>query len=205
MRSHRFDGVISDIRMTGKDGNAFCREVRLDKALAGIVMIASSASVYDGDRQAAESAGFNDFLAKPVKEQELFRLVGKHLGLKWIVRRDGGGNAPAAKQRMQADIGRILTTGRDVPAEELQLLLKLAGEGDVVALRQSLQDLVETDPTHAQFAEQLGMLVSAYRIDEVETLLQQLLCEATESISTSTFEKREKREEFRSSGVAGVQ
>ena len=205
MRSHRFDGVISDIRMTGKDGNAFCREVRLDKALAGIVMIASSASVFDGDRQAAESAGFNDFLAKPVKEQELFRLVGKHLGLKWIVRRDGGGNAPAAKQRMQPDIGSILTTGREVPAEELQLLLKLAGEGDVVALRQSLQDLVETDPTHAQFAEQLGMLVSAYRIDEVETLLQQLLCEATESISTSTFEKREKREEFRSSGVAGVQ
>ena len=187
IRSHRFDGVISDIRMTGKDGNAFCREVRSDETLAGIVMIASSASVYDGDRQAAESAGFNDFLAKPVKERELFRLLGQHLGLKWIVRRDGGVNGSAAKQRVQPDIDRILITGRDVPAEELQLLLKLAGEGDVVALRQSLQDLVETDPTHAQFAEQLGMLVSAYRIDEVETLLQQLLCEATESIRASTF------------------
>jgi hypothetical protein len=64
---------------------------------------------------------------------------------------------------------------------------------------------VESDPAQGQFAEQLGMLVSAYRIDEVETLLQQLLCEATESSSTSTFERREKREEFRSSGVAGVQ
>ena len=96
-------------------------------------------------------------------------------------------------------------TGRDVPAEELQLLLRLAGEGDVVALRQSLQNLVETDPAHAQFAEQLAILVSAYRIDEVETLLQQLLCEATETANVSTFGKREKREEFRSSGVAGVQ
>jgi signal transduction histidine kinase/DNA-binding response OmpR family regulator len=191
LRSHRFNGVISDIRMTGKDGNAFCREVRSDQALTGTVMIASSASVYDGDRQAAESAGFDDFLPKPVKEQELFRLLGQHLGLKWIVRREGNGDAPAGRQRVQPDIGRILTKGRDVPAEELQLLLKLAGEGDVVALRQSLQNLVETDPAHAQFAEQLAMLVSAYRIDEVETLLQQLLCEA-----------REKGvQEFRSSGV----
>jgi hypothetical protein len=99
----------------------------------------------------------------------------------------------------------MLMTGRAVPAEELQLLLRLAGEGDVVALRQSLQNLVETDPAHAQFSEQLAILVSAYRIDEVETLLQQLLCEATETAKVSTFGKREKREEFRSSGVAGVQ
>jgi signal transduction histidine kinase/DNA-binding response OmpR family regulator len=205
MRSHRFDGVISDIRMTGKDGNTFCREVRSDKALAEVVMIASSASVYEGDRQAAESAGFNNFLPKPVKEQELFRLLGQHLGIKWIVRQRVGSDASATKHRVQPDIGDMLMTGRAVPAEELQLLLRLAGEGDVVALRQSLQNLVETDPAHAQFSEQLAILVSAYRIDEVETLLQQLLCEATETAKVSTFGKRERREEFRSSGVAGVQ
>ena len=74
-----------------------------------------------------------------------------------------------------------------------------------MALRQSLQDLAESDPAHAGFGHQLAALVSAYRIDEVETLLQQILCEATEPIVTSTFGKREKREEFRSSGVAGVQ
>ena len=96
MRSHRFDGVISDIRMNGKDGNTFCREVRSDKALAEVVMIASSASVYEGDRQAAESAGFNNFLPKPVKEQELFRLLGQHLGIKWIVRQEVGSDASAA-------------------------------------------------------------------------------------------------------------
>jgi signal transduction histidine kinase/DNA-binding response OmpR family regulator len=205
MRSHRFDGVISDIRMTGKDGNTFCREVRSDKALAEVVMIASSASVYEGDRQAAESAGFDNFLPKPVKEQELFRLLGQHLGIKWIIRQKVGNDASAMKPRVQPDIGDMLMAGRNLPAEELQLLLRLAGEGDVVALRQSLQNLVETDPEHAQFAEQLAILVSGYRIDEVETLLQQLLCQATETVNASTFGKREKREEFRSSGVAGVQ
>jgi signal transduction histidine kinase/DNA-binding response OmpR family regulator len=205
MHSHRFDGVISDIRMARKDGNAFCREVRSDEALAKIVMIASSASVYDCDRQAAEAAGFDDFLPKPVKEQELFKILGQHLGIKWILRHEAGANGSAVPTTVQPDIGDMLMAGRDVPIEELQVLLKLAGEGDVVALRQSLQDLAESDPAHARFSQQLAVLVSAYRIDEVETLLQQILCEATEPVATSTFGKREKREEFRSSGVAGVQ
>ncbi len=205
MRSHRFDGVISDIRMARKDGNALCREVRSDEALAKIVMIASSASVYDCDRQAAEAAGFDDFLPKPVKEQELFKILGQHLGIKWILRHEAGANGSAVPTTVQPDIGDMLMAGRDIPIEELQVLLKLAGEGDVVALRQSLQDLAESDPAHARFAQQLAVLVSAYRIDEVETLLQQILCEATEPVATSTFGKREKREEFRSSGVAGVQ
>jgi signal transduction histidine kinase/DNA-binding response OmpR family regulator len=205
MRSHRFDGVISDIRMARKDGNAFCREVRSNEASAKIVMIASSASVYDCDRQAAEAAGFDDFLPKPVKEQELFKILGQHLGIKWILRHEAAANGSTVPTTVQPDIGDMLMAGRDIPIEELQVLLKLAGEGDVVALRQSLQDLAESNPAHARFAQQLAVLVSAYRIDEVETLLQQILCEATEPVATSTFGKREKREEFRSSGVAGVQ
>jgi signal transduction histidine kinase/DNA-binding response OmpR family regulator len=183
MRSHRFDGVISDIRMARKDGNAFCREVRSDEVLAKIVMIASSASVYDGDRQAAESAGFDGFLPKPVKEQELFKILGQHLGIKWIVRHEAGANGSAVSGTVEPDVGDMLLAGRDIPVEELQLLLKLAGEGDVVALRQSLQNLAESDPSHGRFAQQLAALVSAYRIDEVETLLQQILCEATEIVA----------------------
>jgi signal transduction histidine kinase/DNA-binding response OmpR family regulator len=194
MRSHRFDGVISDIRMARTDGNAFCREVRSDETLAKIVMIASSASVYEGDRQAAESAGFDDFLPKPVKEQELFKILGQHLGIKWILRHEAGANGSAVPSTVQPDIGDMLLVGRDIPIEELQVLLKLAGEGDVVALRQSLQDLAESDPAHAQFAQQLTALVSAYRIDEVEALLQEILCAATETGV----------QKFRSSGVQEV-
>jgi CheY-like chemotaxis protein len=186
MRSHRFEGVISDIRMTGKDGNAFCREVRSDSTLAGAVMIASSASVYEGDRRAAESAGFDDFLPKPVTEQDLFAILGKHLGIKWIVRHDSGEIGSSADRNIPVDVEDVLTAGRDLPVEELRQLLTLAGEGDVVALRRSLQELAETDPAYARFAEHLAVLVSAYRIDEVETLLQQLTCDSSDVASAKS-------------------
>ena len=187
MRSRRFDGVISDIRMTGKDGNAFCREVRSDAALAKTVMVASSASVYDGDRQAAECAGFDDFVPKPVKEQELFRVLERHLGLKWVVSPESDTNGSAAINATQT-VDNLLgspMTERSLPPEQLIQLLTLAGEGDVVALRCKLQELAQMDPAYSGFAEQVAMLVSAYRIDEVELVLQRAL---SESVGTATNE-----------------
>jgi len=149
--------------------------------LAETVMIASSASVYEGDRQAAESAGFNDFLPKPVKEQELFGILGRYLEIRWIFKKDSSDNDAVATGTNQVDVGDIVMAGRDLPVEELQLLLKLAGEGDVVALRRALQELTERDPAYTRFGEQLTALVSAYRIDELETLLQQLIYEGRSS------------------------
>jgi CheY-like chemotaxis protein len=177
--------------MTGKDGNAFCREVRSDPALAGTVMIASSASVYEGDRQAAESAGFDGFLPKPVKEQDLFEILGQHLDIKWILGHHSGEAGSPASRNIPIEAEDVLMTGRDLPVEELRQLLILAGDGDVVALRRSLQELAEANPAHARFADQLAGLVSAYRIDEVETLLQQLTCDSSDGLSSVALAKEE--------------
>jgi len=177
MRSRHFDGVISDIRMTGKDGNALCREVRSDETLAKTVMIASSASVYEGDRHDAESAGFDDFLPKPVKERELFQILERHMGLKWIAGSESDSDgSPAIGTIRTADIApRPSSTEESMPVERLVQLLGLAGEGDVVGLRRALEQLAETDPAHAAFANRLLPLVAAYRIDDVEIVLQRAI------------------------------
>jgi signal transduction histidine kinase/CheY-like chemotaxis protein len=166
LRDRHFDAVISDIRMTGKDGNALCREVRSDQALAKTVMIASSASVYEGDRHDAESAGFDDFLPKPVRERELTRILKQLLGLKWIIESESGSDGSTA-------MGSILAA--DIPVEELRQLLTLAGEGDVVGLQRALEQLAETDPANAAFSRRLALLVAAYRIDDIEFILQRAI------------------------------
>ena len=82
--NHGFDAVISDIRMPGYDGHAFCRNLRSSAETKDLIIIASSASVFADDQRLALASGFNDFLPKPVMEDELFEILGKHLGLKWI-------------------------------------------------------------------------------------------------------------------------
>src|SRR5271165_6018275 len=177
LRARHFDAVVSDIRMTGKDGNALCREVRSDQALAKTVMIASSASVYEGDRHDAESAGFDDFLPKPVREGELIPILEQLLGLKWILESESVSDGSTAIGSIPtADILRQRSgTEANIPVEELRQLLTLAGQGDVVGLQRALEQLAETDPAHGAFSKRLALLVAAYRIDDVEIILQRAI------------------------------
>ena len=79
-----FDAVISDIRMPGYDGHTFCRRLRSSEETKNPIIIASSGSAFADDQRLALASGFNDFLPKPVMEEELFEILEKHLGLKWI-------------------------------------------------------------------------------------------------------------------------
>jgi signal transduction histidine kinase/ActR/RegA family two-component response regulator len=79
-----FDAVISDIRMPGDDGHTFCRRLRSSDETKNLIIIASSGSVFADDQRLALASGFNDFLAKPVMEEELFQILAIHLELKWI-------------------------------------------------------------------------------------------------------------------------
>jgi signal transduction histidine kinase len=85
---HHFDAVISDIRMYGFDGHRFCRHLRSSPETHDLIIIASSASVLVADQQLARESGFSDFLPKPILEEELFQVLGIHLQLKWIYRKD---------------------------------------------------------------------------------------------------------------------
>jgi signal transduction histidine kinase/CheY-like chemotaxis protein len=79
-----FDAVISDIRMPGDDGHTFCRRLRSSDQTKNLIIIASSGSVFADDQRLALASGFTDFLPKPILEEELFEILGRHLELKWV-------------------------------------------------------------------------------------------------------------------------
>jgi signal transduction histidine kinase/ActR/RegA family two-component response regulator len=93
-----FDAVISDIRMPDFDGHTLCRQMRSAPETENLVIIASSASVFAEDQRLALDSGFNDFLAKPVMEEELFEILGKHLEITWIY---AGSDEPVEYQRFE--------------------------------------------------------------------------------------------------------
>jgi CheY-like chemotaxis protein len=70
--------------MPGFDGHTLCRRMRSSPETENLIIIASSASVFAEDQRLALDSGFNDSLAKPVIEEELFEILGKHLELTWI-------------------------------------------------------------------------------------------------------------------------
>lgn len=58
--------IISDLSMPEMDGWGFINALKADRALAGIPVIALTAHAMVGDRERAVSAGFHNYLTKPL-------------------------------------------------------------------------------------------------------------------------------------------
>ena len=168
MRSEKFDCVISDIRMADRNGIEFCQELRRDLQFASIPMIASSASVYDNDREAALAAGFNGFVPKPIDESTLFELFESLLGLKPVYKPD----TESATEFENADetVNRPLSEALP-DCKLLDELLSYAKLGDIMALRAATRKMGEKEPALRTFMRRLSILAEHYQMSAIEKIL----------------------------------
>ena len=74
-----FDVVLMDMQMPDMDGIETTRRLRADPALAGLPIIAMTASAMAGDRERLLEAGMNDYVAKPVRVAAVYATVSKWL------------------------------------------------------------------------------------------------------------------------------
>lgn len=73
----RFDAVVMDLLMPVMDGLEATRRIRQQEAGSGrhIPIVALTACAMDQDREACFEAGMDDYLTKPLKAQELARIL----------------------------------------------------------------------------------------------------------------------------------
>lgn len=76
--AERPDVVLLDIHLPGFDGFEALRRLRALPGLEKIPMLALTADVLRGDRGAILAGGFDDYLAKPYRIDELLAMVERH-------------------------------------------------------------------------------------------------------------------------------
>jgi CheY-like chemotaxis protein len=80
MQTGRYELVLMDIQMPGMDGYTATQEIRL-KLKLDIPIIAMTAHVFAGEREKCLSYGMNEYIAKPINERELYRLIMLFTGM----------------------------------------------------------------------------------------------------------------------------
>ncbi len=74
------DLVLLDVSLPGLDGPAVLKQLRAHPAVARVPIIALTAHAMTGDRERFLAAGFDDYVSKPiVDEQLLFEAIARHL------------------------------------------------------------------------------------------------------------------------------
>jgi CheY-like chemotaxis protein len=74
------DLVLLDISLPGMDGNEILARIRADEQLRRLPVIALTAHAMAGDREKYLSAGFNDYITKPIVDESLLLAAME----KWI-------------------------------------------------------------------------------------------------------------------------
>jgi two-component system, sensor histidine kinase and response regulator len=72
-----FDAILMDLQMPVMSGLEATRIIRQDLGLTGLPIIAMTAHAFESDQRECLAAGMNDYVAKPIDEDQLFAMLSK--------------------------------------------------------------------------------------------------------------------------------
>ncbi|MEB3884631.1 ATP-binding protein [Lyngbya sp. CCY1209] len=164
------DLIITDLVMPVMDGFEMARRLRRLPEFGRVPIFASSASVFNMNRQKSEESGCDAFIPKPVHAEELFEKIGDCLSLEWIYeeRSESADLEPPATESVVDDWTRV-----PLPAEELATLQDAAAIGDVENIERSATRLKQLSPELAALGDRLLQLAQEFDMEEIQILVNQ--------------------------------
>lgn len=151
--------MITDLRMPEMDGATLIQQVRQTPALQLLVIIASSASVYEEDRQRSQTAGAQAFLPKPVHLDRLCAILQELGVVTWQYETTA---MPVTPQSAEF----ILP-----PDAQIAALIDAANIGDIATFRAIMDDLRHGDPAWQPFVNELSSLLKRFQMPAIRDLL----------------------------------
>ena len=175
--SFRPDVILLDLVMPNLDGFEATRRLRSMPILKDTIVIAVSASVFEFDQQQSLKVGCNDFLAKPIREEDLLQKLQEHLKLEWIYENASAIGEPFKERELQENSQTTSSfTPSDFlipPAEEVAIFLDLAMRGDLRAIAKRATQLEESNQQWSPFATHLRQLAKGFKGRQILEFLKQ--------------------------------
>ena len=173
MEKNSADIILLDLCMPGLGGIKTAQALRKSNYTKPIVVL--SASGYPENRIQAINAGCNDFLIKPFVVSDLLNKLKLHLGVKWIYsEEDIESLSPAFINPLTQLYGAADTELPDLTLPPKSIILELksyARIGDLAALKLYLISFMKTYPQYKDFAEDIQLLATEFRLNDIKQRL----------------------------------
>ncbi|MFI3158286.1 MAG: PAS domain S-box protein [Methylococcaceae bacterium] len=126
LRHNVFDAVLMDVHMPEMNGFEATERIRSQAHLAKLPVIALTAGVTQEEHKKCLALGMNDFIAKPIKPQQLLSTL-----IQWIKPSESAAKKTAAIEAMASKQSVM----EELPGFNLQNLLTLLGHDQQLAVR----------------------------------------------------------------------
>jgi len=164
--------IWMDMRMPVLDGYEATKHIKSEilnsKSEIQTIIIAVTASSYEEEQAMILSVGCDDYLRKPFKEANVFEIMHKHLGVRFVYEESEKSKVKSRKSESEDVLTPEVLAA--LPAEWLADLKQGAEEVDVELLSSTLEQIRERNVV---LADTLARLVEDFAYDEILALVQE--------------------------------
>ncbi len=156
--------IWMDLRLPGLDGYETTQRIKTIAGGTAPTIIALTASVFEDERAAALLVGCDDFVRKPIHENDIFDKVAQHLGVRYIYQEPDqpAAGLPGPGALTAADLAAL-------PFNWIANVRRAATQGEGEAI---LSLAAQLGPEHANLVKGLKELVQRFQFSQIVALAE---------------------------------
>jgi CheY-like chemotaxis protein len=155
--------VLMDLRMPDLDGLTATRRILSEPEMEKTFVIMVTASAFENSRQAAMDEGCVDFIVKPIRAEQLFRKLQRHLHVRFV----------DSRESLPTNEAVDIPTGRHMAGFAVRLQ-DAASIGNVSELDHIALELSSLGSSEAAFGMHIGRLTAAFDFPALLAISQRI-------------------------------
>lgn len=162
--------IWMDMRMPVMDGYEATKYIKTHLKGQATAIIALTASAFEEDRSVVLSAGCDDFVRKPFREEVIFEKIAQYLGVRYLYQEPDSATDTSGKFTQSSHQTVTAEDLKKMPPLWLDQLYQAADEIDNDRIFQLIEEI---PPESGALGETITELVNGFRCDRIIDLLEE--------------------------------